>query len=80
MFALLATREITTYSRPWEKTRDGFCRRTWIYILRFSFPRRRRLLLQEEDGGVTEYLQLDWMDDRTDRWKKLHDHNILYYM
>jgi hypothetical protein len=27
------------------------------------FPRRRRLLLQQEDGGVTEYLQLDWMDD-----------------
>jgi hypothetical protein len=30
--------------------------------------------------GVTEYLQLDWMDDRTDGWKKLHDHDILYYM
>jgi hypothetical protein len=30
--------------------------------------------------GVTEYLQLDWMDDGTDGWKKLHDHDILYYM
>jgi hypothetical protein len=46
MFALLVTHEIATYSSPWEKTGDGFCRRTWIYILRFSFPRRRRLLLQ----------------------------------
>ncbi len=50
MFALLVTREIATYSWPWEKTRNGFCRHTWIYILRFSFPRRRRLL-QQEDGG-----------------------------
>jgi hypothetical protein len=46
MFALLVTRGIATYSSPWEKTGDGFCHRTWIYILRFSFPRRRRLLLQ----------------------------------
>jgi hypothetical protein len=38
------------------------------------------LLLQQEDGGVTEYLQLDWMDDGTDGWKKLHDHDVLYYM
>jgi hypothetical protein len=29
------------------------CSCTWIYILRFSFLRRRRLLLQQEDGGVT---------------------------
>jgi hypothetical protein len=21
-----------------------------------------------------------WMDDRTDGWKKLHDHDVLYYM
>ncbi len=27
---------------------------------------RRRRLLQQEDGGVTEYLQLDWTDDGTD--------------
>jgi hypothetical protein len=43
-----------------------------LHILRFSFPRRRRLQQQEEDGGVTGYLQLDWMDDGTDGWKKLH--------
>jgi hypothetical protein len=30
--------------------------------------------------GVTEYLQMDWIDDGTDGWKKLHDHNVLYYM
>jgi hypothetical protein len=30
--------------------------------------------------GVTEHLQLDWMDDGTDGWKKLHAHNVLYYM
>ncbi len=74
-------REIATYSWPWEKTGDSFCRSTWIYILRFSFPRRRRRLLQQqEDGGVIEYLQLDWMDDGTDGWKKLHDNDVLYYM
>jgi hypothetical protein len=27
--------------------------------------------------GVTEYLQLDWMDDGTNGWKKLHNHNVL---
>jgi hypothetical protein len=30
--------------------------------------------------GVTEYLQMDGIDDGTDGWKKLHDHNVLYYM
>jgi hypothetical protein len=30
--------------------------------------------------GVTEYLQLDWTDDGMDGWKKLHDHDVLYYM
>ncbi len=34
--------------------------------------------------GITEYLQLDWMDDEMngwmDGWKKLHDHNVLYYV
>jgi hypothetical protein len=38
------------------------------------------LLQQQEDGGVIEYLQLDWMDDGTDGWKKLHDNDVLYYM
>jgi hypothetical protein len=30
--------------------------------------------------GVAEYLQLDWMDDKMNGWKKLHDHNVLDYM
>jgi hypothetical protein len=30
------------------------------------------------DGWVTWCRP--WMDDRMDRWKKLHDHDVLYYM
>ncbi len=66
MFALLVTCEIATYSWPWEKTEDGFCCRTWIYILRFSFPRRRRLLHQE-DGGSHRILSAG-LDGWWDGW------------
>jgi hypothetical protein len=65
------------------KDGDGFCHRTWIYILRFSFPRRRRLL-QQEDGESQNTFSwtgwMDWMDDGMDGWKKLHNHDVLYYM
>jgi hypothetical protein len=28
--------------------------------------------------GVTKYFQLDWMDDGTNGWKKLHDDDVLH--
>ncbi len=53
--------EIATYSWPWEKIGDSFCCCTWIYILRFSFPRRRRLLQQEDGESHNTFSWTGWM-------------------
>jgi hypothetical protein len=40
--------------------------RTWIYILRFSFPRRRRLQQQQEDGeSQNMFSWTGWMDGKS---------------
>jgi hypothetical protein len=33
-------------------------------------PKNKEIAAAAEGWGVTEYLQLDWMDDGTDGWKK----------
>jgi hypothetical protein len=48
----------------------SFCCHTWICILRFSFPRRRRLLLQQEDGESQNTFSwtgwmMGWMDGKS---------------
>jgi hypothetical protein len=48
--------------------------------LEVFIPKKKEIAAAAGGWGVTEYLQLDWMDDRTDGWKKLHDHDVLYYM
>jgi hypothetical protein len=49
-----------------EKIRDGFHHRTWIYISRFLFPRRRRLLLQEDGESQNTFSWTGWMMVRMD--------------
>jgi hypothetical protein len=43
-------------------------------------PEKKEIAAAAGGWGVTEYLQLDWMDDGMDGWLKLHDHDVLYYM
>ncbi len=43
-------------------------------------PKKKEIAAAGGGWGVTEYLQLDWMGDGMDGWKKLHDHDVLYYM
>jgi hypothetical protein len=39
------------------------------------------LLQQEEDGeSHNTFSWTGWMTGRMDGWKKLHDHDVLYYM
>jgi hypothetical protein len=45
------------------------------------FGLRRRLLQQEEDGeSHNTFSWTGWMTRQMDGWKKLHDHDVLYYM
>jgi hypothetical protein len=45
-----------------------FCHRTWIYIFEVFIPKKKKEIVVAVGGGwgVTEYLQLDWMDDGMD--------------
>jgi hypothetical protein len=52
--------------------------RRWVDLhLEVFVPKKKEIIVAITRGwGITEYLQLDWMDG----WKKLHDHDVLYYM
>jgi hypothetical protein len=78
MFAPLVTRERATYSWPWEKTGDRLLLRHLDLHLEVFVPKKKKEIAASGGWGVTEYLQLDWMDEGMDGWKKLHD--VLYYM
>jgi hypothetical protein len=85
MFALLVTREIATYSWPWEKTRDVKYMLGLLLILiskswgcpplgaGHAFPRQRHM---HKGGGLFIYAKVffrlwchPWMDDGMDGWK-----------